>query len=320
MKTFSRYKILLKFASFINALFFQTQIPSNPSHPLILSRRSLRSMTGQPLSDDQLIVLFEASHFSPSHFGQTWRFIYAKRETEYWDAFFEALTEENQRWARDASVLVVVISKSTMLNSNSNGEESAKSHHFEAGTAWMAMVLEGSSRSLVLHAINGFDVEKAKNAIGLTDETGLYTVEVMIAIGVPDLYNAEYEEITLRQEIDHFISEGTFVEKDQTEKTTDSNMVTEKETQGEEKAKVEEQQNDVPNTDEESGNKVKEGTAEETNQNAPIVDENSIELAIEGADEKESAPSDAVEEEGKKELADTDEPANEPEKDEKDSF
>ncbi|KAH9405903.1 hypothetical protein TYRP_014200 [Tyrophagus putrescentiae] len=195
----------------------KTQIPSNPIHPLILSRRSLRSMTGQPLSDDQLIVLFEASHFSPSHFGQTWRFIYAKRETEYWDAFFEALTEENQRWARDASVLVVVISKSTMLNPNSNGEESAKSHHFEAGTAWMAMVLEGSSRSLVLHAINGFDVEKAKNAIGLTDETGLYTVEVMIAIGVPDLYNAEYEEITLRQEIDHFISEGTFVEKDQTE-------------------------------------------------------------------------------------------------------
>ena len=42
--------------------------------------------------------------------NQPWRFIYAKRNTQHWDRFFNLLYEANQVWVKDAAVLVAVIS------------------------------------------------------------------------------------------------------------------------------------------------------------------------------------------------------------------
>ena len=45
-------------------------------HPLILNRWSSRSMSGEELSDDELIPLFEAARWGPSsNNAQLWRFV-----------------------------------------------------------------------------------------------------------------------------------------------------------------------------------------------------------------------------------------------------
>jgi hypothetical protein len=44
------------------------------------------------------------------------------------------------------------------------------------------LALEGSRRGLVVHGMQGFDYEKAKQVLGVPDD---YTVEAMIAIGKP---------------------------------------------------------------------------------------------------------------------------------------
>ena len=82
--------------------------------PFFLNRWSPRSMSGDEISRDLLFSLFEAARWAPSsNNNQPWRFIYARRNTDYWPIFFDLLTEQNKIWAKNASVLIVVISKKT---------------------------------------------------------------------------------------------------------------------------------------------------------------------------------------------------------------
>ncbi len=68
-------------------------------------------MTGEELDDDTIMPLFEASRWAPSSYNnQPWRFIYAKRNTEYWNKLYNLLAEPNKIWAKNATLLVTVIS------------------------------------------------------------------------------------------------------------------------------------------------------------------------------------------------------------------
>jgi nitroreductase len=51
--------------------------------PLLLNRWSPRSMSGEPMTDDELLPLFEAARWAPSSYNaQLWRFIIARRQDE----------------------------------------------------------------------------------------------------------------------------------------------------------------------------------------------------------------------------------------------
>ena len=67
----------------------------------LLNRWSPRSMTGEEITDDDLMGLFEAARWAPSSYNnQPWRFIYAKRNPKHWEAFFNLLLEVNKTWAK----------------------------------------------------------------------------------------------------------------------------------------------------------------------------------------------------------------------------
>ena len=83
-----------------------------PINPLILNRWSPRSMTGEELGEHDIMSLFEAARWAPSSFNnQPWRFIYAKRNTGHWDRLFNLLVDANKLWAKNAALLIVVISR-----------------------------------------------------------------------------------------------------------------------------------------------------------------------------------------------------------------
>lgn len=151
--------------------------PGYEIHPIILSRWSPRAMTGEGLSDDELMPLFEAARWAPSSYnGQPWRFVYAKRETEHWDKFYNLLAEGNKLWAQKAAVLVVVVSRKRF----EHNEKPARTHSFDAGAAWENLALEGTRRGLVIHGMQGFDYDKARDVLGIPEA---FQVEAMIAIG-----------------------------------------------------------------------------------------------------------------------------------------
>src|SRR5437762_2455849 len=90
------------------------RIPEYPVNDVFLNRWSPRAMSGEELEDAELFSLFEAAKWAPSSYNnQSWRFLYAKRGEENWELFYNLLRDENKAWARNAAVLVVILSKMT---------------------------------------------------------------------------------------------------------------------------------------------------------------------------------------------------------------
>lgn len=181
-----------------------------PVHEIFLNRWSPRAMSGESIELKELLTLFEAGRWAPSSYnGQPWRFIYALRQTPAWDKFFNLMVQFNQDWAKNAGALVVIISKKTF---DFNGKP-ARTHSFDAGSAWMSIALQGDLNGLVVHGMEGFDYDRAKTELAIPDD---YTVEVMFAVGKPgkkeDLPQ-EMQERELpsdRKKLEELIFEGSF--------------------------------------------------------------------------------------------------------------
>ncbi len=141
-----------------------------------LKRYSPRAFSGESISKDELMTLFEAARWAPSASNlQPWRFIYAMRGTPEFDKLFSFLIDFNKDWCKRASVLIVVVSYNLDFKGNVS-----KSHSLTTGSAWENLALQASDMNLIAHGMEGFDYEKAKTELGIPEN---YSVEMMIAIG-----------------------------------------------------------------------------------------------------------------------------------------
>jgi nitroreductase len=156
----------------------EPRIPAFAIDPLFVRRWSPRAMSCEPIADEQLMPLFEAARWAPSASNaQPWRFLYAKRDTPHWEPFFSLLNERNQPWCARAAALIVVLSKKT----TDSGDENWTAP-FDAGAAWMSLALQGTLSGLVVHAMAGFDYDRAQAELGVPAD---WDVQCMVAIGRP---------------------------------------------------------------------------------------------------------------------------------------
>ena len=171
-------------------------------------------MTGEDIDDHDLMSLFEAARWAPSSYNnQPWRFIYAKRNTESWNKFFDLLYEGNKIWAKDSAVLVVLISRKNF----EYNEKYSITHQLDAGAAWENLALEASDRGIATHGMQGFDYERAKTDLGIP---AIYDVMAMIAIGKrgpkenlpPKLQQVEFPND--RKPLEEIVMEGYFKEQE----------------------------------------------------------------------------------------------------------
>ncbi|HEX5491803.1 MAG TPA: nitroreductase family protein [Candidatus Udaeobacter sp.] len=150
-----------------------------PIEPMLIDRWSPRAMSGEGISREELMRLFEAARWAPSSFNaQQWRALYADRDTEHWQTFFDLLGEGNKVWAKNAAVLVVFISRTTFEH---NGKPSI-THSYDAGAAWENFALQGFQQNLVVHGMQGFDYERAREVLRIPQE---FQVQAMAAVGRP---------------------------------------------------------------------------------------------------------------------------------------
>jgi nitroreductase len=152
-----------------------------PIDPLFLQRWSPRSFTGMPIPEYELFTMLEAARWAPSAFNsQPWRFIYARRDTEPWPRLLGLLTESNQLWARNAAVLLILVSKTTVPSRGAEQEVPSWSHSLDAGAAWCSLALQAQRSGWAAHGMVGFDKERAAKELGVPKG---FRVEIAIAIG-----------------------------------------------------------------------------------------------------------------------------------------
>jgi nitroreductase len=117
----------------------------HPIEKLLIDRWSPRAMSGEEISHEELMRLFEAARWAPSSFNtQQWRALYARRGTEHWQTFFDLLVDANKTWAKNAAVLVVFISRKLFDHDN----EPSVTHSYDCGAAWENLALQGFQQGL----------------------------------------------------------------------------------------------------------------------------------------------------------------------------
>ena len=165
----------------------------HPIVPLLLDRWSPRAMSGEEISKDELMRLFEAARWAPSSFNaQQWRTLYARRATEHWQTFFDLLVDANKAWAKNAAVLVMFVSRKVFDHNN----EPSTTHSYDCGAAWENFALQGFHQGLVVHGMEGFDYERAQKELGIPDE---FQVEAMAAVGKPGAKEQLPEKLQARE-------------------------------------------------------------------------------------------------------------------------
>ena len=164
--------------------------------PLFLNRWSPRAFTGEPIPHETLMTMFEAARWAPSCFNmQPWRFLYATRDSEAWLRFLNLLIPYNQDWAKNASVLGVVVSK-TLLERPNRDPVPAHSHSYDAGAAWGNLTLQAWKLGWAAHGMIGFDIPRTYLELHVPEH---HRVEAAFAIGRPTAADVLPEALAARE-------------------------------------------------------------------------------------------------------------------------
>jgi nitroreductase len=181
-----------------------------PIEPLLIDRWSPRAMSGEEISKEELLRVFEAARWAPSSFNaQQWRALYAQRSSEHWGTFFGLLVDANKVWAKNAALLVLFISRKTF----EYNDEPSVTHSFDTGAAWENFALQGFHEGLVVHGMEGFDYDRARRDLQIPEE---FQVEAMAAVGRPGAKESlpqklqERESPNDRRKLVKSICEGPF--------------------------------------------------------------------------------------------------------------
>ena len=148
--------------------------------PIIVDRWSPRAFDASALPQDDLDVIFEAAGLAASAYNyQPWRFLYAHHaDTALFAQFLEPLVEFNQGWAKDASVLLYIISDEVMVTEH--GSNPNHSHSFDAGAAWSNLALQALALGYHTHGMTGVDFAKAREVLKVPEG---FRIEAAIALG-----------------------------------------------------------------------------------------------------------------------------------------
>lgn len=117
------------------------------------------------VSEEQLKSLVKAAQLTPSSYNdQPWYFIICDKNTNSaaYDKAFNSLVEFNQKWAKDAPVLIVVLS-----STNSREKEFNRWAQYDTGAAAFSIMLQATQLGLMTHQMGGFDEQKIAQSFSI---------------------------------------------------------------------------------------------------------------------------------------------------------
>lgn len=161
-------------------------------HPLLVNRWSPRALDeNDVISSNDLHAILEAARLAPSAFNeQPWRFIVGKRGDETFNQILNGLGEFNQKWAKNASALLLVAG----TKQRSNGDPHP-SYQYDLGLAVSQGTFEAHHRGYVTHQMTGFNHDIMCKTFDLTT----FEPVVVVAIGKQDSADILPEQMAERE-------------------------------------------------------------------------------------------------------------------------
>jgi len=160
-----------------------------PINEFVARRWSGRAFEPKELEEDKLKSLFEAARWSASSYNeQPWRFLVAKRETDTFEKMVGTLLQPNQVWAKNASVLVVALSKTTF----DRNDRPNRHYAYDLGSSVANLSVQATALGLNIRQMGGYDPKKIKEEFQIPDNLEAFAV---LAIG----YLTEPEKVLTEQ-------------------------------------------------------------------------------------------------------------------------
>lgn len=190
----------------------KSHLLSYPVSDLIKNRRSVRSFSGEPVSESQIRSLFEATRWAPSSTNeQPWYYLYVTRDQkELWDKYVECLSEGNKIWAKGAAVLIF-----SMARKRFNRYDADNPHAmYDLGGANSFLAIQAVELGLQIRQMAGFSHSKVKTNLGIPEG---FEAGVFIAVGYPGDVSSLPENLQRREAAprerflqNEFVSNGVF--------------------------------------------------------------------------------------------------------------
>jgi nitroreductase len=162
------------------------QINAQQHLDLIKKRKSPVAFSDKEVTKDQLEQIFEATRWAASCFNeQPWRFIVATQDNKaLYDKVLDGLNPHNQKWAQNASVLMLTFAKKSF---SMNEKPNMHSWH-DLGLAVGNMSAQATAMDLYLHQMAGIVRENIMNDFEIPED---YEAVTGIALG----YKLAIEEV-----------------------------------------------------------------------------------------------------------------------------
>lgn len=161
----------------------------------IHNRKSGFAYSDKAIESGIIKLLFEAAQLAPSSMNiQPWRFIYANQSEPEFQLILNTLAEGNQRWAKDASVLVLSVAQVEYTHKDKLTHNAYAWH--DTGMANALLMIQAARMGIVSHPMGGFDHQKASENFNLTKE---YEPVAVIALGYKGDESKLPEDLLKRQ-------------------------------------------------------------------------------------------------------------------------
>jgi nitroreductase len=144
---------------------------------LIAKRWSPRAFIKEPIDSEIVLKITEAARWSSSSFNeQPWRIIVGLNGDDTWNKILDSALEFNQEWAKNAPMLVLIVSKTNFTHKNI-----PNSHHFyDCGQAANSMLIQAVEDDIYCRQMAGFIPEKAIKNFNIPEA---YKPAVLMAFG-----------------------------------------------------------------------------------------------------------------------------------------
>jgi len=183
-----------------------------PVSELIRNRRSIRSFTGEPVSEGKIRSLFEATRWAPSSTNeQPWYYLYVTRDqTDLWAKYVDCLTDNNKVWAKGAALLVFSMARKQFTRNNIDNAHAL----YDLGGANSFLAIQAVELGLQIRQMAGYNAAKVKENLAIPDN---FLPGVFIAVGYPGDVTSLPEHLRAREAAprerfvqDEFVLNGIF--------------------------------------------------------------------------------------------------------------
>ena len=157
-------------------------------------RKSGRAYSDRLVEPEKIHKILEAARWAPSSMNeQPWRYILATKDnSELYDKVFDSLVEANKTWVKNAPVLLVSLARKTFIR---NGVANRHAM-YDTGAANSLLCVQTSALDLNAHQLGGFEYDKLKNSLTITDD---FEIAAVISIGYPGNIDELSETLKARE-------------------------------------------------------------------------------------------------------------------------